>query len=52
MVLTAPGNKVGPFKSALQERWDADTDQSASCYQEYTGNQSRVFLTPIVDSFT
>jgi len=51
MVLTAPGNKVGPFKSALQERWDTDTDQSASCYQEYTGNQSRVFLTPIVDTF-
>ncbi|HKO22768.1 MAG TPA: hypothetical protein VJX91_08930, partial [Candidatus Eisenbacteria bacterium] len=52
MVLTAPGNKVGPFKSALEERWDADTDQSANCYQEYTGNQNRVFLTPIVESFS
>ena len=49
---TAPGNKVGPVRSGLQERFDADTDpREGICYQQYTGNQSRVFLCPIIRDF-
>jgi Flp pilus assembly protein TadG len=50
-VWTEPGNKVGPFRQALQTRWDMDTDRTHSCYQDYTGNDSRVFITPIIESF-
>jgi putative Flp pilus-assembly TadE/G-like protein len=50
-VYTEPGNKVGPLRDALQERWDADTDKSSNCYQDYAGNDSRVFIVPIVDTF-
>lgn len=46
---TAPGNKVGPLRQAIQERWDLDTDRRENiCYQQYTGNQRRVFTVPIV----
>ncbi len=54
-VLTEPGNKVGPLRDALQTRWDMDTDKTSSCYQDYkaggTGNGSRVFITPIIESY-
>ena len=54
-VWTEPGNKVGPFRDALQERWDADGDRTSTCYQDYevnpAHNNSRVFLTPIIESF-
>lgn len=48
---TEPGNKVGPLRQSLQERWDADTDTRDVCYQEYAGNGKRVFLCPIVETF-
>lgn len=50
-VSTQPGNMVGPFRTALQTRWDADTDKTHPCYEDYTGNGSRVFITPIIESF-
>jgi hypothetical protein len=51
-VLTEPGNKVGPLSQALNARWDADTDKREGiCFDEYIGNRSRVFLTPIIQSF-
>jgi len=51
-IYTQPGNKVGPFRSALQARFDADTDRrNGICYQNYTGNAQRIFITPIIQSF-
>jgi Flp pilus assembly protein TadG len=50
--LTEPGNKVGPMQQGLQYRWDQDTDRVSDCYQEYTGNGSRIFITPIIETFT
>jgi hypothetical protein len=51
-VYTEPGNKVGPFRSALQAKFDEDTDtRNNICYQDYAGNGKRVFLTPIIESF-
>jgi Flp pilus assembly protein TadG len=51
-VWTEPGNKVGPFRSALQARFDEDTDRNEGiCYQQYRGNGKRVFITPIIESF-
>jgi hypothetical protein len=49
--LTEPGNKVGPLKDGLTDRWNADTDKTSHCYQSYTGNGSRIFITPIIDTF-
>jgi hypothetical protein len=52
-VYTQPGNMVGPFRSALQARFDDDTDtRNGICYQNYTGNGKRVFITPIIESFS
>lgn len=49
---TEPGNKVGPFRDGMQDRWDADTDQRANiCYSDYTGNGQRVVRVPIVETF-
>lgn len=49
---TKPGLNLGPIREALRARFEADTDVRENiCYQDYTGNQSRVFLTPIVDTF-
>lgn len=49
---TKPGLSLGPVRDALMARWNADTDQHQGiCYSEYTGNQSRVFITPIVTTF-
>jgi len=49
---TAPGNKVGPVQQGLQARFNADTDRrSGICYAQYNGNQSRVFLCPIIKDF-
>jgi len=49
---TAPGNKVGKVRDGLQDRWDADTDKRDTiCYQQYKGNQKRVFLCPIIAEF-
>jgi len=50
-VFTEPGNKVGPLSSALRDRWDADSDRRDVCYQEYTGDRSRVLTVPIVETF-
>lgn len=50
-VPTQPGNMVGPVREGFQARWDADTDQDEHCYQEYTGNGSRVFIVPIITSY-
>jgi Flp pilus assembly protein TadG len=50
-ILTQPGNKVGPLQQGIQARWDADTDKTSHCYENYTGNGKRVFLTPIIESF-
>ena len=50
-VLTEPGNKVGPLQQGIQARWNADTDQTSHCYQDYTGNGNRVFITPIIETF-
>jgi hypothetical protein len=50
---TDPGVKFGPFMKALQDRFDADTDPAEGiCYADYKGNGSRVFITPIIESFT
>ena len=43
-----PGNKVGPLQQGLQARWDADTDKTSHCYEDYHGNGKRIFITPIV----
>ncbi len=52
LVWTQPGNKVGPFRSALQDRFDEDTDRrNGICFQDYTGNAKRIFITPIIESF-
>jgi len=48
---TQPGNEVGPVKTALEDRWDADSDTESDCYQTYHGNGSRVFNTPIIETF-
>ena len=49
---TEPGNVVGPVRQGLQQRWDEDTDRrNTICYQDYTGNQKRVFLCPIIANF-
>lgn len=54
-VWTEPGNKVGPLRQALQDRWDMDGDKTSTCYQDYElnrlHNNSRVFYTPIVETF-
>lgn len=49
--LTEPGNKVGPLQQGMQARWDADTDKTSHCYQDYTGNGKRIFITPIIETF-
>jgi hypothetical protein len=51
-VPTQPGNMVGPVREGFQYRWDEDSDHSTHCYQDYTGNGSRVFVVPIIKSFT
>ena len=51
---TKPGLNLGPVRAALQWRFDQDTERTEGmCYEDYLvrGNQSRVFLCPIVDSF-
>jgi Flp pilus assembly protein TadG len=49
---TAPGNKVGPAKTGLTDRWKADTDQTEGiCYDKYKGNGERVVPCPIVDTW-
>jgi hypothetical protein len=50
--LTQPGNKVGPFRQGMTQRWDADTDRRENiCYSNYTGNGLRVVRVPIVETF-
>lgn len=51
-VLTEPGNKVGPLQQGIQDRWDEDTDQTSHCYQDYHGNGKRIFITPIIETFS
>ncbi|HYQ90292.1 MAG TPA: pilus assembly protein TadG-related protein [Candidatus Binatia bacterium] len=47
---TDPGNKVGIVRSAMDDLWKADTDQTQGiCYTQYTGNGKRVITTPIVN---
>lgn len=50
-VLTEPGNKVGPLSQGIQARWDADTDKTSHCYENYDGNGKRIFITPIIETF-
>jgi hypothetical protein len=51
-VWTDPGLKLGGLRPALLDRFDADTNRDEGiCYQEYDGNGSRVFITPIIESF-
>src|SRR5262245_1316446 len=52
MVLTQPGNKVGPFRQGMQTRFDSDTDRREGiCYSEYKGNGARIVPLPVVQSF-
>ena len=52
MVMTEPGNKVGPFADGLADRWDRDTDKREGiCFEQYEGNRQRVVFVPIVRSF-
>lgn len=55
-VMSKTGLNVGPVEKGLQWRYDHDTDTTPECYQDYLaggkGNQSRVFLCPIVENFT
>ncbi len=52
LTYTQPGNKVGPFKQGMQQRWDSDTDHRENiCYSDYTGNGLRVVRVPIVQTF-
>jgi len=45
---TEPGNMAGPFRQAMNSRFDSDTDRREGIsYAEYNGNQSRVVLVPI-----
>jgi hypothetical protein len=51
---TAPGNRSGPFKKAVSDRFAADTDQRKGiCYSQYVadglGNNKRVVLVPIIN---
>lgn len=47
-----PGNKTGPFRQGMQDRWDGDTDRRENiCYSNYTGNGLRVVRVPIVQTF-
>jgi hypothetical protein len=49
---TQPGNKVGPFRQGLDDRWAGDTDQRQNiCYEQYTGNGNRVINVPIFDTW-
>lgn len=49
---TKPGLTGGPLVQGLKARWIADSDTRENiCYQQYTGNQSRVFLCPIIKDF-
>jgi hypothetical protein len=55
-VETKTGNTVGPLRQALQARFDADGEKTEGiCYQQYVANpahnDSRVFITPIIESF-
>jgi len=48
MVQTMPGNKVGPFKQGLNDRWDGDTDKRENiCYTDYRGNGNRIVNVPL-----
>ena len=50
--LTEPGNKVGPFRQGMQDRFDADTDRrNGICYNEYVGNGKRIIPLPVIESF-
>ena len=52
MVMTQPGNKVGPFSQGIADRWSRDTDQRVGiCYEDYKGNGQRIVLVPKVESF-
>ena len=49
---TKPGNNVGPVRTGLQDRWDADTDRTPNiCYQQYSGNRMRVLPVPLVETY-
>jgi hypothetical protein len=51
IIQTEPGANVGPVRSALQARWDADTDRNSNiCYSAYRGNGQRVVNVPIIQS--
>ncbi len=52
MIETQPGNKVGPFRQGLDDRWAGDTDQRQGiCYDQYYGNGNRIINIPIFDTW-
>jgi hypothetical protein len=52
LVLTQPGNKVGPFRQGMQARFDSDTDRRENiCYDAYRGNGNRVVRVPLIKTF-
>lgn len=49
---TEPGNKVGPVRQGLDDRWSGDTDQRTGiCYSDYTGNGNRIVNVPIFSTW-
>ncbi len=52
LVLSEPGNKVGPFRQGMQARFDSDTDRRENiCYSEYVGNGARFVPLPVIETF-
>jgi Flp pilus assembly protein TadG len=51
---TEPGNKVGPVRQGLNDRFDGDYDKENICYSEYVSNGGtgqRVVNVPLVENF-
>ena len=50
-VNTGPGSLVGAFKTALNDRFNLDTDQRENlCYEAYVGNGRRVLRVPLINA--
>src|SRR6185503_19520849 len=49
---TEPGNMAGPTRSAIDNRFAADTDRREGiCYSQYTGNGKRIVTVPVTTPF-
>ena len=47
----APQGQLGAFRTALGDRWDADSDQRDDiCLATYSGNGQRLLLVPVTTS--